>query len=113
MKRRTVILYNILFLCLIYFSIALIFSLIYITLDLINLGYIVDHHSSLIHQQQHLDLFTRSIYFSVTTLFTVGYGDLTPFGFSRAMAIIESMIGYILPYAIVLNYILFKPGQHK
>jgi potassium channel LctB len=113
MGRKTVIFYNILFLCFLYFSIALIFSLMYIILETLNLGCIIDHYSSYIHQQQGIDIFTRSIYFSVTTLFSVGYGDMTPFGFSKAIAIIESMIGYILPYVIILNYILFKPKCSK
>lgn len=109
MRRRTIILYNILFLCFIYFSIAFIFSTAYMALDYFGLGEIVDHYSSYIHQQQHIDLFTRSFYFSITTLFSVGYGDMSAFGLSKGLAIIESMLGYVLPYVMLLNYVLFKP----
>jgi potassium channel LctB len=107
MRKKTVILYNILFLCFLYFVIAFLFSLIYIMLDFLTVGYVVDHYSSNLHQQQSLDHFTRSFYFSFTTLFSLGYGDITPLGLSKGVAIVESMIGYILPYTIVLNYILF------
>ncbi|WP_425278633.1 ion channel [Defluviitalea saccharophila] len=109
MRRKTMMIYNILFLCFLYISVASIFSLMYIVSDLLNLGCIVDHYSSSLHQHQFLDLFTRSFYFSITTLFSVGYGDLTPFGISKGIAIIESLIGYVLPYAIVINYILYNP----
>lgn len=109
MRLRTVIIYNILFLCFLFFSIALVFSFIYMLLDFLNIGHIIDHYSSSIHQQQLMDLFTRSLYFSFITLFSVGYGDMTPFGFSKGVAIVEATIGYVLPIAIVVRYILFTP----
>lgn len=110
--RKTVILYNIIFLCLLYLAIAFIFSLLYIFLEYLKLGLVIDHFSSSSHQRKVIDLFTRTFYFSITTLFTVGYGDMTPFGLSKGVAIIESMIGYVLPYVIVLNYILYNPKGH-
>jgi potassium channel LctB len=113
MRKKTILIYNILFLCSLYFSIAFLFSLMYIILDLLNLGVIVDHYSSYFHQQQYIDVLTRSFYFSITTLFSVGYGDMTPFGLSKGIAILESMIGYILPYVIVVRYILFNPKAPK
>lgn len=113
MRRRRIILYNILFLFFLYFAIAIIFALFYILLDFLKLGFIIDHHSTLLHQQQGIDLITRSFYFSFTTLFSVGYGDISPFGLSKGLAIIESLIGYILPYALVLNYILYDPKKSR
>ncbi|MGR9047099.1 potassium channel family protein [Halobacillus faecis] len=43
----------------------------------------------------------RSVYFSGVTLFTVGYGDLTPVGIGKWIAITEAMVGYTLPAALV------------
>ncbi|MBA2176559.1 two pore domain potassium channel family protein [Halobacillus locisalis] len=43
----------------------------------------------------------RSIYFSGVTLFTVGYGDMIPVGVGRWIALVEAMIGYTLPAALV------------
>ncbi|MGP4060911.1 potassium channel family protein [Halobacillus litoralis] len=43
----------------------------------------------------------RSIYFSGVTLFTVGYGDMIPVGVGKWLSIIEAMIGYTLPAALV------------
>ena len=109
MSRKNTILLNILFLCSLYFLVALFFTIVYVALDILGLGAVRDHYSSSTHQEQHLDVFTRSLYFSFVTLFSVGYGDMTPLGLSKGVAIIEALMGYVLPYVIVLNYILFNP----
>ncbi|MFG6149647.1 ion channel [Halobacillus sp. B23F22_1] len=44
---------------------------------------------------------SRGIYFSGVTLFTVGYGDLMPIGWGRWIALLEAMIGYTIPAALV------------
>ncbi|WP_350344640.1 ion channel [Proteinivorax tanatarense] len=109
MGRKTIIACNILILFFLYIIIAVFFAFIYILLDIVELGKIVDHHASLYHQQQAIDLFTRSIYFSFITLFAVGYGDVSPLGLAKGVAIVQALVGYVLPYAIILNYIVFKP----
>lgn len=109
MSRRKVIFYNIIVLFVLYFSIALLFCVIYLALDFMGLGSISDLYSSTSHQEQPLDLLTRSLYFSFITLFAVGYGDMVPLGLSKGVAIIEAAIGYILPYVIILNYLVFNP----
>ncbi len=48
----------------------------------------------------------RSLYFSTITMLSVGYGDVTPYGWSRLVAMIESVIGGILPAAIVLRFMM-------
>jgi len=47
----------------------------------------------------------HSIYFSGVTLLTIGYGDITPIGVGRFLAIVEALIGYILPTAFVLKLV--------
>ncbi|WP_325053275.1 ion channel [Lentibacillus cibarius] len=37
----------------------------------------------------------HSIYFSGVTLLTIGYGDITPIGIGRIIALIQALIGYI------------------
>lgn len=79
--------------------------MIYILLDVFNLGELHDHYASDLHQGQSIDMITRSLYFSAITLLSVGYGDVTPFGLARAFAIIEALIGYLLPVVIVIQFL--------
>jgi potassium channel LctB len=41
------------------------------------------------------------MYFSAITLLSVGYGDITPVGIGRWIAIIEALVGYTMPAAFV------------
>ncbi|TRM11647.1 two pore domain potassium channel family protein [Lentibacillus cibarius] len=52
----------------------------------------------------------HSIYFSGVTLLTIGYGDITPIGIGRIIALIQALIGYILPAAFVLKLV---QSNHK
>ncbi|MEW9667782.1 potassium channel family protein [Ammoniphilus sp. 3BR4] len=106
MNRRKVLFYNLVALFLFYLNIVISFALVYTALDLTQLGPIVDHYATPNHQEQWVDRLTRSLYFSAITLLSVGYGDVTPFGWSKAVAIIEALIGYILPTALVFKYVL-------
>lgn len=112
-NRKTIIFYNIIILFNLYFIIAAAFSVIYISLEYAGLGFIVDHYSSAAHQSQLIDIVTRSLYFSFITLFAVGYGDMTPFGLSKAVSMIQAFVGFILPYAIILNYVIFNPRYKR
>ncbi|WP_433745886.1 ion channel [Falsibacillus pallidus] len=43
------------------------------------------------------------LYFSGETLISVGYGDMLPVGVTRLFAVIESMIGVLLPTAYFMK----------
>ncbi|RXT15256.1 potassium channel family protein [Ammoniphilus sp. CFH 90114] len=113
MHRSRVLLYQIISLFLFYLNIILSFALIYTTMDITQIGPIVDHYASSTHQEPWLDRFTRSFYFSAITLLSVGYGDVTPMGWSKAIAVIQALIGYILPAALVIKYIIFPSDSIK
>ncbi|AXI08418.1 two pore domain potassium channel family protein [Oceanobacillus sp. 143] len=53
----------------------------------------------------------HSMYFSGVTMLTIGYGDITPIGIGRFIALIEALIGYILPTAFVMR--LFQMGSRS
>ncbi|WP_134703414.1 ion channel [Ammoniphilus sp. YIM 78166] len=108
-QKGKIIFSNLVVISLIYVLVAFFFSIAYMILDYYELGPIIDHNSSANHQQQPLDRFTRSLYFSFITLYSVGYGDVTPFGLSKAVAILEATIGYLLPPAIIIRYLIFTP----
>ncbi|MDR4887258.1 potassium channel family protein [Fredinandcohnia sp. QZ13] len=102
-RRKT--LYRALIFIVVYLNTLLTFAILYILLDLLDLGKVHDHYASVSHQEQSLDIVTRSLYFSAITLLSVGYGDVTPFGISRAVAIVEALIGYLLPVVIVIQFL--------
>ncbi|MCH1627656.1 potassium channel family protein [Ferdinandcohnia quinoae] len=102
-RKKTI--YRALVFIFIYFNALFTFAVIYILLDMMNLGSLNDHYASPMHQEQPLDLITRSLYFSAITLLSVGYGDVTPFGLARAFAIIEALFGYLLPVIIVIQFL--------
>lgn len=54
--------------------------------------------------QENLDLFWSSLYYSVVTFTTLGYGDFTPVGISRAIAAFEAFTG---SFTIALFVVVF------
>ncbi|ERI10538.1 potassium channel family protein [Aneurinibacillus aneurinilyticus] len=105
--------HNFLVLFLLYMNLVLSFGLIYCLIEWSGLGFIRDHYASYAHQQQWHDRFTRSFYFSAITLLSVGYGDLSPFGLARGVAILEAMTGYVLPAALVIRYFTFSGPEGR
>ncbi|EGL83591.1 Ion transport 2 domain protein [Caldalkalibacillus thermarum TA2.A1] len=105
-NHRKRMLTNLGILAIFYANVVVTFAFIYFVLDITGLGAIIDHYSPLPHQDEHwLDRMINSLYFSVITLFSVGYGDVTPFGLSRGVAILQAMFGYILPAVVVIQYL--------
>lgn len=89
-------------LLIVYFTVIIGFGLIYFILStnqilLVENGELreVSIIASLIH----------SVYFSGVTLLTIGYGDITPIGIGRLIALIQALIGYVLPTAFVLRLV--------
>ncbi|TCP28806.1 ion channel [Scopulibacillus darangshiensis] len=91
-------------------NIIITFTIVYMVLDFFDLGRIVEHHTAVSYIPMWIDNFTRTLYFSAITLLSVGYGDITPFGWSRGVAILEATIGYILPAAITVQYLRLFPS---
>src|SRR5699024_6766320 len=60
-----------------------------------------------------VDSFMHSFYFSGVTLLTIGYGDITPVGIGRWVAIFEALIGYVLPTAFVLRIVHHSYDQSR
>ncbi|SFG30197.1 potassium channel LctB [Halobacillus alkaliphilus] len=84
---------------LLYTIVMIGFAIIYVSL--IEHGVMVYQEGGqfeLLHWKEEI---ARSMYFSGATLFTVGYGEMVPVGVGRWIAILEAMIGYSLPAALV------------
>lgn len=77
------------------------FGLIYFILSFEN-TVIID---MTVNEQSVLERLYRSVYFSGVTMLTIGYGDIAPVNIGRLIAVIQALIGYILPTAFVLKIV--------
>ena len=89
----------------IFFSLGLIFffALSYFVLGSIS-GDEQIAFSAAADWRENLQAFFTSLYFSVVTFTTLGYGDISPTGFSRIFAAIEALIG---AFTIALFVVVF------
>ncbi|RKQ31424.1 two pore domain potassium channel family protein [Oceanobacillus halophilus] len=84
----------------IYIIVIIGFGLIYFILSF--QGIILVEYGEL-RQTSIIGSIIHSIYFSGVTLLTIGYGDITPIGIGRLIAVLEALIGYVLPTAFVMK----------
>lgn len=89
-------------LIILYFTVIIGFGLLYFILSF--QGVILVEHNEL-RQVSALGTFLHSMYFSGVTLLTIGYGDIAPIGIGRLIAVIQALIGYILPAAFVMRLV--------
>ncbi|WP_026581708.1 potassium channel family protein [Bacillus sp. J33] len=102
-KGRWVSLENFLYLISLYATILIGFGLIYILLDLHGLVVLIDGTNYI--EAGFLDRLETGFYFSAVTLFSVGYGDISPIGIGRMIAVMEALIGYVIPAAFVARVV--------
>ena len=97
------------YILLIIYSIVIIgFGLIYFILSFQGIVLVEDGE---LRQVSILGSIIHSFYFSGVTLLTIGYGDITPIGIGRLIALVQALIGYVLPTAFVLK--LVQSSQEK
>ncbi|WP_326032260.1 potassium channel family protein [Virgibacillus pantothenticus] len=89
-------------LLLIYGIVIIGFGLIYFVLSMQNMVLVENGE---LRQGGVLDSIGHAVYFSGVTMLTIGYGDITPVGIGRFIALIQALIGYILPTAFVLRLV--------
>lgn len=92
----------------IYFIVMIGYGMIYFILSFEG---IVLVENGELRQVSVLGSIIHSIYFSGVTLLTIGYGDITPIGLGRFIALTEALIGYILPAAFVLK--IFQSNERS
>ena len=82
-------------------------TLVFAWSSLLIVGFALVHYGHLTQFKEgtEAETFGNYLYFSGTTFFTLGYGDLTPLGFwGRTMAVVEAGIGFGL-LASVIGYL--------
>jgi len=96
-KSIDVVVYKLILLVLIYLTITITFAVLYLLF--IVMGFpVLDLDEDSVAQ-----LLQSVVYFSAVTLLSVGYGDITPIGIGRWIAVIEAMIGYLLPATFFIS----------
>ncbi|MFA9559218.1 potassium channel family protein [Evansella sp. AB-rgal1] len=96
---------------LVYATITAGFGVVYLSLELTGLSVLVEdgqyHYDSFFHLVEDV------MYFSAVTLLTVGYGDITPQGIGRWIAIVQALIGYLLPAAFVVTSVFIYERERQ
>ncbi|PWW25411.1 potassium channel LctB [Cytobacillus oceanisediminis] len=108
-KGRWVSMENFLYLISLYATIMIGFGLIYILLDLHGLVVLIDGTNYI--EAGFLERLETGFYFSAVTLFSVGYGDISPIGIGRMIAVMEALIGYVIPAAFVARVVFDAEKQ--
>jgi len=112
-KRKIGIAYEVFYaLVIIYATVIIGFALLYYVFShkevILVESYQQDLHSS-------LAIWWRSLYFSGVTMLTIGYGDIIPLGIGRFFALLQALIGFVLPTAFVLKvvHLNFEEKKHR
>lgn len=105
---------NFLLLGISYLVLMLGFGLVYVLLEVEGIDLLTEGGEVI--QGDFLDHLFTCLYFSGVTLFSVGYGDVTPIGVGRGIALVESWLGYTIPAAFVIKTFFVdeqrgKPGR--
>ncbi|MED1865937.1 potassium channel family protein [Fictibacillus nanhaiensis] len=100
---------HLLILFIVYGTIISGFGLIYALISL--MGYPVIKLE--LNQSDFFSFIEACIYFSSTTILSVGYGDIVPVGAGRWIAALQALIGYLLPIAFVLSSVVHHNKMAK
>ncbi|HZG58982.1 MAG TPA: potassium channel family protein [Anoxybacillus sp.] len=102
--HRYVSLENLFVLLALYLTVLIGFGLVYTVLQM--KGYEVLLIKEKAADRDFFELLQDSLYFSATTLVTVGYGDIIPVGVGRWLAAAEGLLGYVLPAALIVRTVI-------
>ncbi|MGB8000468.1 MAG: ion channel [Anaerobacillus sp.] len=96
--------YKMFLLFLVYLTMIIAFGSIYLSLVILDVPVLQEGQVDLANMTlTSLTKVQSVLYFSAVTLLSVGYGDLTPIGIGRWIAIIEALIGYLMPAAFFVT----------
>lgn len=102
-KNNISIAYDVFYaLVMIYVTVIVGFALLYYIFSFYDVilyeSYYKEHETS-------LSVWWQSLYFSGVTMLTIGYGDIIPLGVGRFFALLQALIGFVLPTAFVLKVV--------
>jgi len=88
-------------LLLLWIGLAVMFALCYFFLE----TYVPAHAPTQLSNMDVFSRFANSLYFSIITATSTGYGDITPRGFSKALACVQSMSALFI-FAVLVTKLL-------
>jgi potassium channel LctB len=87
-------------------AVLLLFSLGYLSIEKMHRGYITygkcSDHFEVIQIERDSQKATDYFYFSTITLFTVGYGDICPMGWSKFLSMFNAFIGNFISVILMV-----------
>lgn len=110
-RGQRISLRNFVVLLFVYITIAFGFGSLYMALEVAGITVLTEGKRGVGGNVLHL--VEDTLYFSAVTLLSVGYGDITPLGIGRPIAMVQALIGYLLPAAFVVTTVIYheKPSQ--
>lgn len=100
--------YVLLIFLILYINVYVTFSCIYLLLDILNVGTLVNSFSFNESQSLFSQKLLNSLYLSARTLFFDGYGYIVPYGWSRIVALIGETVGFLLPAFFIIKFLPLK-----
>ncbi|RXJ00421.1 two pore domain potassium channel family protein [Anaerobacillus alkaliphilus] len=104
LRGKQISIRNFFVLLIVYMTVAMGFGCIYISLQLMGISVLTEGNYEVGGSFFHL--LEDAMYFSVVTILSVGYGDITPLGIGRWVAMLEAFFGYLLPTAFVVSTVI-------
>ena len=99
--------YKMFLLFLVYLTMIIAFGCVYLSFIIMDVPVLQEGQMDLSNMPlTPLARIQTVLYFSAVTLLSVGYGDVTPIGIGRWIAIIEALIGYLMPAAFFVTTIV-------
>lgn len=94
-----------------YLLIALMFSTAYVWIDLHSGG---GFSGAIAAEAGSGQRTARLVYFSLTTLTTVGYGDIVPVHpFARSLAMLEALVGQVFPAVLLAGLVSTRSAERQ
>lgn len=104
LKEKHLSVKSLMYIMSVYATIMIGFALIYVLFY--ENGYFVFSENGDVITGDYKFMLKTSLYFSGVTIFSVGFGDISPVGVGRFIAIVEALIGYSIPAAYVVRSVI-------
>ncbi|HHY72017.1 MAG TPA: two pore domain potassium channel family protein [Bacillus bacterium] len=108
-RRHFLSIENFLLLIFTYIILLVGFGFIYTLIEASGTSIIIESGNKV--EPPFFHIMGTGMYFSGVTLFSLGYGDVVPIGIGRGFAMVEALIGYLLPAAFVMRSVIDFEGS--